>query len=198
MYRINQDWKEYYREEDPKRREILKKKLFQEQPDDGANEYREFLFGKRYIDEKQTEEYVDRMLYQCVNFLQLYKNARLFRRSSLREIREVMSMFGFDRCQNYGEAGEAALYWEIRNAAARYLKSCKDPSYRRKIFGLMGTDDKDRTYQAAKDIWEMTQGLSKKYELEEELRIWCDAVTAEFTEKTPEGERMLRQIAAEK
>lgn len=198
MYRLSQEWKEYYREEEPKKREEIFKKVTKMVADDGANEFREFLFKQRYVDEKRPEEYVDRLLYQCVNFLQLYKIGRLFRRSALKEIKDVRKRFGFDRYKEYGEAGEAALYWEIRNATSRYIKSCKDPSYRRKIFGLIGTDNDDRTRQMANDIWEMTNGISGKYGMEEELRIWCDGVTAEYLTQTPEGERLLQEIRASK
>ena len=46
----------------------------EEEPDDGANEYRRLLFEARHIDPKSPDRVLDRMLFQCVNFLQLCRS----------------------------------------------------------------------------------------------------------------------------
>ena len=97
MYEQSAKWNTYYAEQEPGRRLKLLEELMLTQPDDGANEYRRLLFASRYEDPKTPGTYVDRFLFQCVNFVQIYKSARVFKRSAAREVDTVWRDLLLDR-----------------------------------------------------------------------------------------------------
>ena len=176
MFEQSARWNEYYRELEPARRRVMLDELCASEPDDGANEYRRQLFEARHVDPKAPGRAVDRMLFMCVCFMQLCQSARLFRGGAIREVRRSMNELRFDLAGQYGEAGARALYWEIRNAAARYLSTCSSPSYNRRLFGLAPSREENREDRVARDIWQMTEGLSRRTGLERELALWNQAV----------------------
>ena len=161
---------------EPERRRALLEELTLTEPDDGANAYRLKLFSIRHVDEKDPGKYVDRLLFQCVNFIQLYKSARFFKKSAGKEVAGVCSSFLFDEASRIGEAGERALYWELRNAASRYFKTCQSDSYGRSLFGFMRASDLGRSDRMCKDAWEMSEGLAGRVGEEKRLAIWNEAV----------------------
>ena len=184
MYEQAAGWREYYLELEPAKRRLMLDELCASGPDDGANEYRRRLFEARYVDEKQPGRAVDHMLFMCVCFMQLCQSARLFKGGAIREIRSSMSKMCFDLAGQYGEAGTGALYWEIRNAAARYLSTCSSPSYNRRLFGLAASREEKRADRVARDIWQMTVGLSRQTGLDREMALWNQAVSDAYNEKT--------------
>ena len=189
MYEQSARWNEYYRELEPEKRKALFDELCMTQPDDGANEYRLALFKARYEDSKSSGKYVDRLLFQCVNFSQIGKSASLFKRGARREVEASCRALLFEEAASWKEAGERALYWEIRNAAARYLKSCESPAYGRALFGLLGSGDANRKERAAQDAWNMSRGLCIRLKLDETgpLRIWNQAVRDQYLASDPQA-----------
>ena len=141
-----------------------------------VNAYRRTLLDARHVDPKNPGHEVDRMLFMCVSFMQLCQSARMFKGSAIREVRRSLQELRFDQAGAYGEAGTRALYWEIRNAAARYLSTCSAPGYNRGFFGLAPSRDAGRQERIARDIWQMSAGLSKRTGLGEELALWDRAV----------------------
>ena len=180
MYEQSSGWNEYYRELDPSARRALLDRMQMSEPDDGANEYRIRLFQTRYVDEKKTENWVDRFLFQCVNFIQLYKSMGPFRKSARKELKKALGEMLFEDAGLYGEAGEKALYWEIRNASARYFKTCESSGYGRSLFGLLSSGEVNRMERMCRDTWEMTEGLEDKYEMAGDMKIWSRAVKDSF------------------
>ena len=176
MFEQSTGWNEYYRELEPRRRRAMLEALCANEADDGANEYRRALFEARHTDRKNPEREVDRVLFMCVNFMQICQSSRLFRGGAVREVRRALREQRFDQAARYGEAGEQALYWEIRNAAARYLFTCESPSYNRGLFGMAPSRDSDRQARITQDIWQMSEGITQRTGLAEELRLWNQAV----------------------
>ena len=176
MFEQSAGWKDYYRELDPRRRRAAFDGLCAGEPDDGANEYRRLLFEARHLDPKSPDRTLDRMLFQCVNFLQLCRSAWLFKGGAIKEVRRAMKELRFDLAGQYGEAGTGALYWEIRNAAARYLSTCESPSYNRRLFGLAPSRPEARDDRVVRDIWQMAEGLALRTGLETEMALWDQAV----------------------
>ena len=176
MVDLSAAWAEYYRELQPTRRREMLAALCENEPDDGANAYRRLLLDARHTDPRDPGREVDRMLFMCVSFIQLCQSARLFRRGAAKDARRAMSEMRFDEAITYGEAGEKALYWEIRNAAARYLSTCLSPGYNRGLFGLAPSRDAGRQERIARDIWSMTDGLARRAGLEAEMALWARAV----------------------
>lgn len=189
MYEQSPRWNEYYREPEPRRRRDLLDQLCMTEPDDGANEYRRMLFRARHVDEKQPGREVDRFLFNCLSFVQLWSSAKLFKKHARRETLQALSDMLYDRAQAYGEAGERAFYWEIRNAAARYLTTCRDSGYNRTLFGLVASGDESRADRVCRDIWRMTDGLAECLGLKDALAVWCRAVQDAYFTSDPGAER---------
>lgn len=175
MYEQSARWNEYYRELNPSYRRQMLDKLCMTEPDDGANLFRLQLWEQRHRDDGRDGE-VDRFLFQCVNLVQAYRTARWFRRSAARQTRKVLQGMLFEEAFLLGEAGERALYWELRNVAARYLKTCEGSGYNRAMFGMVASGDASRSERICREIWEMTRGLAARTGLENEMRIWNQAI----------------------
>lgn len=176
MIEQSANWDAYYREPDPQKRRGMLDLACASEPDDGANAYRRALFDARHADAKNPGRTVDRMLFLCVSFVQMYQSARMFRKGTARDVRRSLSELRFDEAARYGEAGERALYWEIRNAAARFLSTCQSPGYNRGLFGMRPSGEEGRRERIARDIWQMSAGLAGRTGLGEELALWNRAV----------------------
>lgn len=194
MFEQNAGWNEYYREQEMEQRKKLFDELCMTQPDDGANEYRRFLFQKRYEDEKSSGKPVDRLLFQCVNLMQIGRSHVLLKKSVRKEVLGICRDFLFEEAEALGEAGERALYWEIRNAATRYFTTCLLDSYGRALFGLLKSGDTNRKERMGKDAWDMSEGVTRKLDLGEELRIWNLAVHDAYLSFDTSAEKVWREI----
>lgn len=181
MYEQDACWNVFYMELEPEKRQEMLEELVKSQPDDGANEYRKILLKRRYNDPKNPTAKVDSYLWQCVNLPFLYKNAKFFTKKNKKELHAIWKETGFDLAEKYGEAGEKALYWEIRNTMKRYFKTCTDKSYGRKIFGLVSANDEERSIRICKDAFSMSYGLAGKLEEEETMAIFNQAVKDEYS-----------------
>ncbi len=176
MYEQNARWNEYYRELEPEKRKEQLDLLCMTEPDDGANEYRLTLFKVRYEDENIPDKYVDRFLFQCVNFIQIYRGAKLFKRNSRKEVERTLKELHFGDAALYGEAGTRALYWELRNTAARYFETCRSAGYGRALFGLLKSNEVSKIERSAADAFKMSLGLATRLEMQDSLRVWNEAV----------------------
>ena len=176
MYEQSARWNEYYRELEPKRRRELLDRLCMTEPDDGANEYRQLLYRARHVDEKQPGHEVDRFLFNCLSFPHIWSSSKWFKKHARKEALQALREMLADRADAYGEAGERAFYWEIRNAMSRYLKTCQGAGFNRALFGMIASGDDSRAERICRDVWRMTEGLAEKLNLRHELRVWNRAV----------------------
>ena len=141
---------------------------------------------------------VDRYLWQCVNFVQLYDTSRLFKKGKRWEVEEFLSEGGYTDAMNAGPDGKRALYWEIRNAAKRFFKTCSGSEYRRALFGLLSPGKEDQKSQMCLDTWKMTLGISERLSLSDELSLWTKAVMDEYLLADPQAEDRMRTLIAER
>ena len=110
MYEQSARWNEYYREPEPRRRKEQLDILCMTEPDDGANEYRRMLFKARHVDEKQPGHEVDRFLFNCLSFAQLWASAKLFKKHAKKEALQALSdMMGADYIMIYDQNGKEVL-----------------------------------------------------------------------------------------
>ena len=180
MYEQSARWNAFYQELEPKKRLAMFDELQMTEADDGANEFRKKLLEERYTDPKEPHREVDRFLWQCLNLPYLYRSAKLLSFGSKKEAQKTVDALLLPQAAQYGEAGERALYWEIRNAAKRYFSTCSGKSYRRKFFGLMSASEEEQVYQTCRDAWEMSYGVARKVGLEDEMAVFCQAVRDEY------------------
>ena len=88
----------------------------------------------------------------------------------------------------------AALYWEFRNTARRYLSTCCGDGYGNSFFGLKRATDEEKLVKTCGDVWAMSRGVALVYGVEEEMRPWCDAFYAELTAFAPDRAAQLWAI----
>ena len=187
MFEQGACWHEFYRELDPGRRRRMLEELFRAEPDDGANRYRLMLLEARHGGAKKDGAEVDRFLFQFVNLVQVYRSGKLFRKNARRETEKLMRELLWTEAAQYGEAGERALYWELRNAAMRYFKTCEGSLYNRGLFGLVPSGDADRKDRVSREVWQMTEGLCGITGLEAELTLWNRAVADAYCQFDDKG-----------
>lgn len=173
-------WKEYYEEIDPQKRSELFRKLSEKDGDDEKNTLRKKLFDLRHTNPKKPEKRVDLGVWQMVVMPSHLKGIFTFRGATIKQIKESMTVMGVGERRPGGEMVDSLIYWEIRNTAKRYLATCTGPKYARKLFGVMASSDEEKLVKTARDIWMMTAGVPKKFCMEEEMKIFCDAVKDEF------------------
>ena len=194
MYEQSAKWNMVYQELNPAERKRLYEELKASEPDDGANPYREKLLEVRYTDPKQPGKEVDFFLFQCVSLIQTYRIAAFARRNAIREVENALQLMLYDEASQYGEAGERALYWELRNAAARYFKTCEASGYNRALFGLVSSNEEGRQTRMCRDAWQITRGLSQRTGLEERLRVWNQAVLDAYLQADGDGADRLKKL----
>lgn len=194
MYEQCPQWNEYYQELSPDRRRQMLSQMPAE--DDGVNAFRLKLWEARHGGSRGTE--VDRFLFQFVCLPQTYHSAGIFKKSAAREVEKAMQSLLVQEAVQYGEAGERALYWEIRNAAARYFKTCESPGYNRGLFGITASGDAGRKNRVCRDVWQMTLGLEARTGMKEALRIWSRAIQDEYAQFDPDGPKLLATYGKKK
>ena len=195
MYQMSPVWQEYYIQLEPDRRKELLHRLLKEEADDGANAVRQKLFSLRYMEEGKTEPSVDRWLWACVNFVQVFSTSRFLKRGGRKEVEQFLDSSGYREALSAGERGETALYWEIRNVAKRYFKTCMGSEYRRSLFGLLSPNASDQKRQMCLEVWRMTEGLEKRLGMQEELKLWTKAVQDEYRTTDPSAPARLKEIS---
>ena len=198
MYEQSAKWNMYYQELNPGERKRLYEELKASEPDDGANSYREKIFAARHTDPKQPGHEVDYFLFQCVSLIQTYHIANFFRRSAIEEIEKAFQLMLYDEAFQYGEAGERALYWELRNTAARYFKTCETAGYNRVMFGLIQSSNEGRLDRMCRDAWQITRGLAQRTGQEERMRVWNQAVLDAYLQADSSGAERLKKYEDKK
>ncbi len=191
MYKVNPVWNEFYAELDPGKREKILKELLASAEDDGANDFRQKIFKKRYTDPKNPKHRIDLFLQQCIYLPTIYKKRKFFMVNVKKEIRITMEATCLDRIDSYSESEKGALYAELKNAAARYFKTCSGSKYGSTLFGISKAKDEDKERLAAKDAWEMYAGMPKFAGVEREMEMFSHAVRDAFCERYTNGEELL-------
>ncbi len=181
-YEYPQIFENYYQEMDPDQR----KKIFlslqgqADQEETFAKAAGE-LFDRRHTDPKGRGQKVDTFLWNMINLVIVAKSARVFARRSRRETLEALASMEGKIRETYGSEGEAALYWEYRNAARRYFATTASKGYGRKVFGIIAANEEDRKKRSCADAYEMSVGLARRLALDEEMTLFSDAVRDEYS-----------------
>ncbi|MFU0832345.1 MAG: DUF5664 domain-containing protein [Oscillospiraceae bacterium] len=193
-------WDAYYAEMDAKRRKELLTDGCEMEPDNPLNALRRELWELRYLDPKNPEQPVDRLLWQCVNLLCIYKMSRprMVRKSSAKEVRDAIQTMGFEQAERCGESGRQELYREFRNAAHRYFSvSSTDKSYRKKYFGIKTMNHDEYKEKLAKDAWCLSKGIAERFQLQRELEVFSNAVKDEFFAFMPDAQDLWDRCSAD-
>lgn len=199
VVRQTEIWDTYYAETDPERRKELLSDGCGMEPEDGLNDLRRSLWEFRYTDPEHADHRVDRLLWQCVNLLCIYKmcGPLFLRGNGAKGVRGAMRAMGFEQAAAWGEAGSEELYREFRNAARRYFSvSIGDKSYRKKYFGIVSMSDGECGEKLARDAWRLSEGLRERFRLESEFEPFPKAVKDEFFSFTADAQALWDRCAA--
>ena len=179
-YTENGIWKEYYNETDPKKRLALYEKITSENEDDGADGLRKKLFNNRHFHKKKSVNEVDKGLWQLLSMQVDIKSGLNSVRASKKQLAETMKCFCLDDKANADEPGRSVIYWEIRNVAKRYLLTCSDPGYAKKLFGLVDSSQDEKQIRTVSDMYLMARDIPKRFGFKEELASFTDALEDEL------------------
>ena len=189
-------WDAYYAETDPELRKQLLEDGCEAAPDEKLNALRRELWNFRYTDPKDSKHRVDRLLWQCVNFVCIYRMSAppFLRKGGERDVKKALAEMGLELAEAYGEAGRAELYREYRNATQRYLSiSYNDKYYRKKYFGILSMKNEECKGKMAEDIWKLSIGVIERFHLQNQLELFSRAVRDEFVSFIPDAQKLLEQ-----
>lgn len=183
MYQMDTGWEAFYEEMDPEKR----KKILEEKCSGNAGDVlpQKIFWENRCRDRKNPERSIDLYLWECVNLVYLYKKAKFFRRSAGREVLQILSDMGCGGSREDSVSDQSAFYWEMRNAVKRYFSTGQSKNYRRRIFGILGSDEEERKSQICQDAWQMSEGVALRTGLSGEMRVLTDAVRDEYAAMDP-------------
>lgn len=169
MYEINDFLKPYYEELEPKKRlEILN--TFH---DFDGLEFLRSLYQDRYSDhDNKGRKNIDWWLWRCLCLQILCNKGNFFRKSRDREVRVILSELHINDTE---ESHKKFFYHEYRNLAGRYLSTCRDSEYACQFLGFKKATEKEKIFRACKDIWQMSEGISKSVKAENQMSLWCKA-----------------------
>lgn len=188
-------WGDYYRELDPDKRQAMFDDVTGQLEEDEQAELRRSLFIRRHTNPKDASAMVDNFLWQLVVMPSYYGTLNLFSKRYRGEILKIMDLLGVTAAAEGSDMEKAAVYWELRNTAERYLMTTRGSEYGRKFFGIMPSSDQEKRRRLAGDIWAMTKGVPVRYGLEKEMKLFTDAVLDAFFLSGDDAEDLLREAA---
>lgn len=183
----------YFNELDPELRLEMLKRYSESYPQDADLVLYQKLWDLRYTDPKNPKQRVDSFLWQIINLMCLYRVSRFFSKGTEKEIEAAMKTLGFSDAAGYGDTGRETLYLEFRNAARRYFGTCDHKAYGKKMMGIVTMNDKERRDKMAREVWQLTEGLSDRFETSGDMALFCKAVRDEFVEECPDGAKQLSE-----
>lgn len=143
--------------------------------DEETQEFCRRIYRERYQDKKDPERRVDNWLWKAVYLPGLYKRRKLLGKAIANEVAETLKDLHLEDPEELSETEKFILYNEFRNAAKRYLSTCKGVNYGNKLFGLKKATEDDKKKKACEDIWMASRGFALAAGEEERLSLWCEA-----------------------
>ena len=176
MYEIDLSLKNYYAELDPKKRLEVLNAL----PETQDTDYLHKLYHERYSDhDNKGRQNVDWWLWRCVCLQQLYGRGRFFRKFRNKEVIAIIDEL---QLHDTDESHRKILYREYRNVAGRYLSTCDHADYASSFMGFRRASNDEKVLRACSDIWQMSKGIAKYENVEQEMSLWCEAFRDELFE----------------
>ena len=171
----------YYEEIDPaKRRNILDEYIAAAGGSDPAASYRKALYEYRYVNPADPQKKLDRVMLAFLDFLYLYRSSRVLPGRYVKEVQATIKALELDEKVHADPLFAEAFGMEIRNAARRYFETCKTDGYHRKFFGITASKPEEKEKQRCIDVWRMSYGLAERLGLEEEMDLFCRALSEAY------------------
>lgn len=175
---MNEAWMAYFEELEPQKRFALLQNL----PDleDKALDFCRMLYQQRYTNPKHPNQEADTWLWKFVYLPGLFKRHRFLPGALKKEMQGTIKELHLEHPEDLSSIKKTILYLEFRNAARRYLSTCKGDHYARRFLGLRTATEQEKHKQACEDIWMVSKGLAHITGREENLKLWCDALYDEL------------------
>lgn len=184
MYEPESAWTAYYKELEPQKRLEIFNALAQRGEKDLA--FRRKLYEERYRDPKHPDRTVDLYLWKCVYLPGLYKKRRIPFSGFRQEVEKTLEELHLDAPETLSEAEKTALYLEFRNAARRYLSTCRSERYASRLMGLKKATAEEKRRRACEEIWMMSRGLALASGKEENFKLFSNALYEELLRFHPD------------
>lgn len=179
MYEIDERFRDYYEELEPK----IRLEILNSLPEDKAVNFLHELYSNRYSDhEGKGRKNIDWWLWRCICLQILFGRGKLLRRFRDKEVKAIINELKID---DTDEEHKAFLYHEYRNLARRYLSTCKSSNYASRFMGFRQASDDEKVYKACADVWQMSAGIAKSAELEGKMQLWIEAFHDELIKYSP-------------
>ena len=178
---LNDLLESYYDEIDPDARiKILEEYLADAGASDPAAAYRKALYEYRYVDPADPQKKLDRVMLAFLDFLYLYRSSRVLPGRYVKEVEATIGALELDERVHTDPLFAEAFNLEVRNAARRYFDTCKTDGYHRKFFGIAASKPEEKEKQRCIDVWRMSYGLAERLDLEEEMDLFCRALSEAY------------------
>ena len=199
VYEPNAAWAAYYEALWPQERQDILEENLRTLEDDGTHAFRRQLFQERHQDQKNPEKLVDYYLWKCTYLPGLYKKRGAFFGGPgfLREVEQTLRELHLDAPERLTQGEREALYQEFRNAARRYLGTCRGDRYGRKFLGTMGSSADEKMEKACGDIWAMSRGIALFSGTEDRMQLFCDALYDELISFEPRSRAIYEKLEAQ-
>ena len=171
----------YYEELDPdRRRALFAQYLAAAGESDPAAAYRKALFDYRHVDAAAPERKLDRFMLAFLDYLYLFRSSRVLPGRHVKEVLATLKALEGDQKVHTDPEYEKAFCLEVRNAVRRYFDTCKTDGYHRKFFGIAASKPEEKEKQRCIDAWRMSYGLAQRLGIEEDMALFCKAVSEEY------------------
>lgn len=189
---LDTGWSAYFDELDPQER----LKLFNALAEEPRQElgFCRTVYQGRYTDPKHPDRKVDTWLWKFVYLPGLYRRRRFLRGALKKELEGTLRDLHLEQPEALSETERTILYLEFRNAARRYLSTCRGSRYARRFLGLKAATGQEQLDRACQDIWSASRGLALATGAEHELRLWCDALYAELLRYDPDSRERYEKL----
>lgn len=192
MYELNEAWTAYFDELDQQKRLALFNDLAGR--GDEAAAFCRALYDERYIDPKHPDRKVDTWLWKFVYLPGLYKRRKFLGGAVRKELEGTLKELHLDRPEALSEMEKTILSLEYRNAARRYLSTCRGTNYASSLLGLKKATGQEKLDRACEDIWSSSKGLALAAGLEENFKLWSEALYAELLEFDPDSRKHYAEL----
>ncbi len=187
MHELNEKWKLYYGETDPKKRRELLDAAAAEGAEDEMTPIRRSLYECRY-----TGDGADMMIRLIMGSISAAQVVRFALKWNVRSIKKDMERAGFKMCLDAGAAGRECLFHEVKNGVKRYIETCRSDSYGAAFSGMIKISKEEQHRRMTRQLYNMTYGLMERtagIEVErfgEYMLLFCEATEEAYQEECKE------------
>ncbi len=183
----------FYLEREPKIREEMLLEAERLKLTEEDNVIRRRIFEKRYPNlHKKSETNMDTYLRVWMEFRFVVENGSgFFLKKTIKEAKKALSNMGYDDIRS--EQERRLFYQELRHLGLLYISLCQEDSgYNSVILGFGHLSDEKLAVKILNEFRTVGVMAPEKLGMEEELKLWRDALIDVASEVFPDQSSILR------